>query len=95
MTIPAYIKVGEAGKDYLEASLQLGIVASAGLTRLEQLRKALAPEWKGAMLPALGWTVIGHEWKLHIICKIPENENGDVVSRMSLILYSAWLIPSA
>ncbi|KAI9767019.1 MAG: hypothetical protein M1840_005978 [Geoglossum simile] len=81
MTIPVYIEIGEAGKSYLEASLQLGIVGSAGLSRLEQLRRTFAPKWGDGpmMLPALGWTVIGHDWKLHIICKLTENEQDAVV----------------
>jgi hypothetical protein len=85
VTIPVYIEIGEAGKSYLEASLQLGIVGSAGLSRLEQLRRTFAPKWGDGpmMLPALGWTVIGHDWKLHIICKLTENEQDAVVSQKS------------
>ncbi|KAH0562056.1 hypothetical protein GP486_003240 [Trichoglossum hirsutum] len=94
MTIPVYVEVGEAGKDYLEASLQLGIVGSAGLARLGQLRRTLAPaSQEGEMMlpPVLGWTVIGHDWKLHIICKLPENEHGAVVGRTAY--YAIILIP--
>ncbi|KAH0565616.1 hypothetical protein GP486_000974 [Trichoglossum hirsutum] len=72
LVIPVFIEVGEAGKDYLEASLQLGIVGSAGLSQLERLGRTLVPKWKEepVMLPMLGWTVIGHDWKLHIICQL-------------------------
>jgi hypothetical protein len=38
LTLPGCVEVGESGKNYLEASLQLGVWCFAGLAKLEELR---------------------------------------------------------
>jgi hypothetical protein len=82
LALPGCVKVGDSGKNYLEASLQLGIWCFAGLAKLDELRvqsrttgrKLLTPAMIGQIsaadseqnLPVFGWTAIGMDWKLHI-----------------------------
>jgi hypothetical protein len=68
------IEVKEVGGDYNEAVMQLAIWSAAGLEKLKtQGPNILHTE----TLPSLGWTVIGHDWKLHISWK---DADGRVVS---------------
>ena len=69
------IEVKEPGGDYNEAIMQLGIWCAAGLAKMKSMVRADAEH--EPLQPLLGWTVIGHEWKLHISWK---DANGDVVS---------------
>lgn len=39
LALPGCVEVGESGKSYLEASLQLGVWCFAGLAKLDELRK--------------------------------------------------------
>jgi len=67
------IEVKESGGDYHEAVTQLGIWSAATLEKMRLLGRGVGHE----MLPPLvGWTVIGHEWKLHICWK---NAGGAVI----------------
>ncbi|KAK5018655.1 hypothetical protein BJ546DRAFT_1080218 [Cryomyces antarcticus] len=58
------IEVKEAGGDNNEALLQLGIWTAAGLEKLKGLCGGEVPA--GGLYPFMGWTVVGHEWKLHL-----------------------------
>ncbi|KAI9775011.1 MAG: hypothetical protein M1839_001611 [Geoglossum umbratile] len=82
LALPGCVEVGDSGKNYLEASLQLGIWCFAGLTKLDELRVqsrtvsrklpilAVIGQISAAdsqqNLPVFGWTAIGMDWKLHI-----------------------------
>ena len=73
-TIPLVcgIEVKESGGDYNEAVTQLGIWSAACLEKLMQLRRSSsrnATDSGEYLLPIVGWTVVGHEWKLHICWK--------------------------
>jgi hypothetical protein len=76
------IEVKEAGGDYHEAVTQLGIWSAASLEKMRLLRRGISQE---RLPPLVGWTVIGHEWKLHICWK---NVDGAVVSFPSVL--SSW-----
>ncbi|PBP16596.1 hypothetical protein BUE80_DR012672 [Diplocarpon rosae] len=73
------LEVKEGGGDYNEAILQLGIWCAAGLERLRGLRTLAEPNSRSdleeELPPFLGWTVVGHDWKLHISWK---DEGGNV-----------------
>jgi hypothetical protein len=74
LTLPGCVEVGDPGKNYLEASLQLGIWCFAGLAKLDELRVQsrtgmigeISAADSGRDLPVFGWTAIGIDWKLHI-----------------------------
>lgn len=70
------IEVKEPGGDYNEAIMQLGIWSAAGLEKVRGLGGRTA-DGTAAGEPFLGWTVVGHEWRLHIAWKEPR---GRVVS---------------
>lgn len=73
------IEVKGSGGNRDEAIVQYGVWAAAGLAKVEEL-------FDGATLlqPLLGWTVVGHDWMLHMSWKL---EDGEVVSStMSVIL---------
>jgi hypothetical protein len=72
------IEVKESGGDYNEAVMQLGIWSAAGLEKVRQLGGRIIDG--AAAKPFIGWTVVGHEWRLHIAWKEP---SGRVVSYMS------------
>ncbi|PBP19287.1 hypothetical protein BUE80_DR009523 [Diplocarpon rosae] len=73
------LEVKEGGGDYNEAILQLGIWCAAGLERLRGLRTLAEPNSRSdleeELPPFLGWTIVGHDWKLHISWK---DEGGNV-----------------
>jgi hypothetical protein len=75
-------EVKERGGDSNEADMQLGLWSAAGLQLLKQQR--LAVTGLGEILPFVGATAIGHEWKVHISWK---DENGSVVSYAIPYLY--------
>lgn len=79
LALPGCVEVGEPGKNYLEASLQLGVWCFAGLAKLDELKMQLSvtdQQTSAGMtlgyaeadesLPVFGWTAIGMDWKLHI-----------------------------
>jgi hypothetical protein len=72
------IEVKESGGDYNEAIMQLGVWSAAAL---EKLRTLTDPNSTQSLQPYLGFTVIGHEWKLHISWK--SLEGGETVSLCS------------
>lgn len=77
------IEVKEAGGDYNEAVMQLGVWCAAGL---EKIRSMISPGVEQTLLqPSLGWTVIGHEWKLHIAWK---EIDGNVVSPACSLIHA-------
>lgn len=73
------LEVKEQGGDYNVAVMQLGIWCAAGL----ELVRTLWEEGSNAegrvntLRPMVGWTVVGHDWKLHIAWK---EADGSVVS---------------
>jgi hypothetical protein len=69
------VKIKESSGDYNEATMQLGVWATAGLKKIESM---LNVETSKAVMPLLGITAIGHEWKIHISWKI--NGTGETVS---------------
>jgi len=71
MTLPVCIEVGEPGKSYMEASVQLGVWCCAGLLKLQELRAHYGTVEGGQILPLFGWTAIGMDWKLHIAYQDP------------------------
>ncbi|KAL4885946.1 hypothetical protein BJY04DRAFT_119748 [Aspergillus karnatakaensis] len=50
-----------------EALVQLAIWLSAGLEKLSELQALSAKPDNSELLPAIGWTVIGHDWKGYIV----------------------------
>jgi hypothetical protein len=66
-------EVKETGGNYNEAVMQLGIWSAAGLEKIRQLKLGRST---AHLQPFIGWTVIGHEWKLHLAWK---EQNGQVV----------------
>jgi hypothetical protein len=68
-------EVKERGGDSNEADMQLGIWSAAGLQLLKQQRSAVTGS--GGILPFVGGTIVGHEWRVHIAWK---DEKGGVVS---------------
>ncbi len=68
------IEVKEGGGDYNEAIMQLAIWCAAGLEKVKRLNPSVEYE---QLQPFIGWTIIGHEWKLHIAWK---ESDGGVVS---------------
>jgi hypothetical protein len=73
MTLPICIEVGEPGKSYTEASVQLGVWCCAGLLKLEELRIQQGHAGLDDGVPLLGLTAIGMDWKLHLAYKDPED----------------------
>jgi hypothetical protein len=69
-------EVKERGGDSNEADMQLGIWSAAGLQLLKQQRSAMTGS--GEILPFVGGTIVGHEWRVHIVWK---DESGGVVSQ--------------
>ncbi|KAH8723058.1 hypothetical protein GQ44DRAFT_774340 [Phaeosphaeriaceae sp. PMI808] len=60
-------EVKERGGDSNEADMQLGLWSSAGL-QLLQLQYSMVGSL-GMVLPFVGVTVVGHEWRIHITWK--------------------------
>lgn len=66
ITLPICVEVGDPGKSYTEASVQLGVWCCAGLLKLQELRTKFGTERSDEPLPLFGWTAIGTDWKLHL-----------------------------
>jgi hypothetical protein len=73
------VEIKESGGDYNEATMQLGVWAAAGLKKMESM---LDVETSEAVMPLLGITAIGHEWKIHISWKI--DGTGETVSPLPI-----------
>jgi hypothetical protein len=69
------IEIKESGGDYNEAIMQLGVWSAAGL---EKMWSMIDMEKAQSMMPLLGITAIGHEWKIHISWKV--QGTGETVS---------------
>ena len=79
------VEIKESGGDYNEAVLQLGIWCSAGLQKRGELSTIdISPSQK----PLLGWTIIGHEWKLPFSWR---DEAGNVVGLDLVEWLERWL----
>ncbi|KAF2457338.1 hypothetical protein BDY21DRAFT_39216 [Lineolata rhizophorae] len=80
-------EVKECGGDSNEADMQLGIWSAAGLQLLKQQRSAVTGSWE--ILPFVGGTIVGHEWRVHITWK---DENGGVydVSQWRDLIIAFW-----
>lgn len=79
LVLPCGIEIKEMGGDMNEALLQLAVWTAAGLEKLKSLVNA---DEVVEMLPLLGITVTGHEWRIHISWKVPSN--GETVRSISL-----------
>ncbi len=92
------IEVKVSGGNAVEALVQLSIWSAAGLEKIrllrdEHLNKLAATSdqtggqsalvEKDELLPFLGWTIVGHDWKLYIMWK---DAIGDVVSHAFLVI---------
>ncbi|KAH0558699.1 hypothetical protein GP486_004648 [Trichoglossum hirsutum] len=85
LALPGCVEVGEPGKNYLEASLQLGVWCFAGLAKLDEL-KVRSGDYAATVdyskveqnLLVFGWTAIGMDWKLHIAYR-DTTDNGVVI----------------
>jgi hypothetical protein len=71
------VEIKPSGGDYDEAVVQLGIWCAAGLRQRQSLRPAVV---SASLQPLVGWTVVGHEWKLHLSWR--DDQTGEVVSRL-------------
>jgi hypothetical protein len=69
------IEAKESGGDYNEAIMQLGVWSAAALEKLCSLTEPTSTQ---DLRPYLGFTMIGHEWKLHISWKVLDT--GETVS---------------
>ena len=78
------IEVKGSGGNRDEAIVQYGVWAAAGLAKVEELFNRAT-----LLQPLLGWTVVGHDWMLHMSWKL---EDGEVVSSRTLIILSMELI---
>ncbi len=100
------IEVKVFGGDALEALVQLSIWSAADLEKIRLLQeehletvaatsehpgKQSALVEKGELLPFFGWTIVGHDWKLHIMWK---EVKGDVVSYGLLVVLPPPHAPS-
>lgn len=83
------IEVKRNGGDSCEASAQLGLWCAAGLERLRTLCLDLDTEGlhQEDLPPMVGWTVVGHEWKLCISWK---DRDGSVVSIAYIPILSSF-----
>jgi hypothetical protein len=78
MALPICVEVGEPGKSYTEASVQLGVWCCAGLLKLQELRQQQGELYSNEAMPLLALTAIGLDWKAHLAYKLPED--GPIVS---------------
>jgi hypothetical protein len=70
------LEIKGPGGNHDEAVVQLGIWCAAGLLQRRELSTTdISPSQK----PLLGWTVIGHDWRLHMSWR--DDDTGDVVSQ--------------
>ncbi|MCJ1476734.1 hypothetical protein MMC13_005403 [Lambiella insularis] len=76
------LEVKESGGDYNEATMQLGVWSAAGL---EKMQSMLDMTSSGVIMPLLGITAIGHEWKIHIAWKVDKNGETLVVGPFPLL----------
>lgn len=67
LVLPCGMEVKETGGDMNEALVQLAVWTAAGL---EKLRSLIKPDEVTELLPLLGITVVGHEWRIHLSWKI-------------------------
>ncbi|PVH90763.1 hypothetical protein DM02DRAFT_547155 [Periconia macrospinosa] len=79
-------EVKERGGDSNEADMQLGIWSAAGLQLLKQQRSAVTGS--GEILPFVGGTIVGHEWRVHIAWK---DEKGERICDWLKETYWPWL----
>ncbi|KFZ19777.1 hypothetical protein V501_00510 [Pseudogymnoascus sp. VKM F-4519 (FW-2642)] len=80
MALPICVEVGEPGKSYNEASIQLGVWCCAGLLKLHELRLQQADIDAEETVPLIGMTAIGLDWKSHVAYKLPGD--GAIVSHL-------------
>ena len=67
MVLMAGLEVKPARGAELEATVQLALWLAAGLSCRSQLLAAVGTNAKAMdTVPLLGWTVVGHEWKLYM-----------------------------
>jgi len=87
------IEVKREGGDATEALAQYSIWAAAGMERLRTLGIAsnLPVRPRKDILPQVGWTVVGHDWRTYITCGDELNEKKWV---SSTLLGSSLLIGS-
>jgi hypothetical protein len=78
VALPICVEVGEPGKSYTEASVQLGVWCCARLLKLQELRQQQGGTCLDDTLPLLALTAIGMDWKAHLAYKLPED--GPIVS---------------
>ncbi len=82
LALPGCVEVGEPGKNYLEASLQLGVWCFAGLAKLDELKMqagtTLGCAGAEESLPLFGWTAVGMDWRLHIAYR-DKNDGGVII----------------
>jgi hypothetical protein len=71
------LEVKRQGGDYNEAVCQLAVWSAAALEKLKVLASMGRDKELLVASPYPGWTVVGHEWQLHISWK---DESGKVVS---------------
>ncbi|ELR10086.1 hypothetical protein GMDG_04486 [Pseudogymnoascus destructans 20631-21] len=73
MALPICVEVGEPGKSYNEASIQLGVWCCAGLLKLHELRLQQGDIDAEETVPLIGMTAIGLDWKSHVAYKLPDD----------------------
>jgi hypothetical protein len=77
MLLACPLKVKRQGGDYYEVVCQLAVWSAAALENLRILASMGRDKDMVDGFPYLGWTVVGHEWQLHISWK---EASGKVVS---------------
>lgn len=75
------LEVKRQGGDYNEAVCQLAVWSAAALEKLRILASMGRDKEMLESFPYPGWTVVGHEWQLHISWK---EDSGRVVSVLFL-----------
>ena len=78
------LEVKRQGGDYNEAVCQLAVWSAAALEKLRLLASMGGDEETVERFPYPGWTVVGHEWQLHISWK---GRDGNVVGFFSFLSY--------
>jgi hypothetical protein len=82
------IEVKQSNGGNTEALVQLAIWLAAGLEKLSRLQGLHGEKSDSrVLLPAIGWTVIGHDWNLYIAFRGCFEGQDRIVSR------SYWVFP--
>jgi hypothetical protein len=84
LALPGCVEVGESGKSYLEASLQLGVWCFAGLAKLDELRVRSGTAGRKTPTPAMNGQISAADGEGRTV----EDENSVVGVHAAAVDYS-------